>query len=98
MTLKLKITAVDYIIDEPVEGGGTIERDLSAEGRVRAHVQYYDDGAPGNILFEDDFIFGAKAFTAAEALDELRAVGRKVRDTRVIANQLSGFIGTEYDL
>jgi len=103
MTIKLKLTAVDYIVDEDVVNAlgeviGTVERDLSAEGRVMVHVQYYNDTAPAVILFENDFTFGAKAFTEAEALDELRAVGRRVRDTRIQAATLSSYIGTEFDL
>lgn len=99
MTLKLKVTAVETMIEEIVEGQpDPVQRDLSAEGRIRIHVQYYDSSAPANILYEKDFIFGAKPFAAAEALEDMRVQGRLVRDTRLLAGSLATYIGTEFDL
>ena len=97
MTLKLKPTSVAYMVEETVDGE-TVERDLSAEGRVQVVVQYYDDATPATILYQHTFIFGAQPFTSVEALEEMRAVGRRVRDTRVKASELSAYIGTAFNL
>lgn len=97
MALKLKVISVEYMVEETIDGQ-SVQRDLSAEGRIQIHAQYYNSSAPANILYEKDFVFGAKPFTAADALEDMRAQGRLVRDTRLLAGSLATYIGTEFDL
>jgi hypothetical protein len=70
--------------------------DLTAAGRWRAHVVYFDSAAPSVILYEQDFIFGGGPITAAQALEEARVVGRRVRDAKATVVQMAANIGSVF--
>jgi hypothetical protein len=97
MAWQLKITAVSgtetqMVGDPPV----ATEFDLTATGRWRVHVVYFDGAAPATILYEHDFIFQADKTNAAQALNEAKIVGVKVRDTRALVTTLQAQIGNTF--
>jgi hypothetical protein len=99
MAWQLKVTAVSgtetqMVGDPPV----ATEFDLTATGRWRVHLVYFDSAAPSTILYEHDFIFQADKVNAAQALVEARTVGAKVRDARALVTTLQAQIGTVFQV
>lgn len=97
MAWQLKVTAVSGTETQMVgEPPVATEFDLTASGRWRVHVIYFDSAAPATILYEHDFIFQADKVNATQALTEARSVGAKVRDARVLVTTLQAQIGTVF--
>jgi len=97
MAWQLKVTAVSstetqMVGDPPV----ATEFDLTATGRWRVHVIYFDSAAPAVTLYEHDFVFQADKVNATQALVEAKAVGAKVRDARTLVTQLQAQIGNTF--
>ena len=97
MAWQLKVTEVSGTETQMVgEPPVATEFDLTASGRWRVHVIYFDSAAPSTILYEHDFIFQADKVNAAQALAEAKLVGAKVRDTRALVTSLSAQIGNVF--
>jgi hypothetical protein len=97
MAWQLKVTAVSGTETQMVgEPPVATEFDLTATGRWRVHVKYFDSAAPATTLYEHDFIFQADKVNAAQALAEAKLVGAKVRDARALVTSLSAQIGAVF--
>lgn len=100
MAWRLKV--VDVTFTETHYGDGDppeeIQYDLSADGRWRVVVSYYDSAQPDVTLYEKVFVFHAADTSAAEALAAAKAEGRKVRGTRAVVAELEQSIGSTYPI
>lgn len=99
MAWNLRITEVSgsetqMIGDPPV----ATEVDLTPSGRWRVVAQFFDDAAPDTVLYEHEFTFHGDRVNATQALEGIRKVGRKVRDTRGLVTSLQVHIGTAFPL
>jgi|WetSurMetagenome_2_1015567.scaffolds.fasta_scaffold795720_2 hypothetical protein len=72
--------------------------DLTADGRWRVHVVYFDSASPSVVLHECDFILGADALTTAQALELARVTGRRVRDARALVTQMQAQVGSVFQV
>lgn len=97
MAWQLKVTEVSgtqtQMLGEPPVATAV---DLTADGRWRAHVVYFDSSAPSTILYEHDFIFGAEPVTPDQALQQARAVGIRVRNARATVVSMSANVGSVF--
>ncbi len=81
MTWQMRITEISGEAQGQDEQGNPITIDLTREGRFRASVEYFDDSDVATILHIQNFDFGF-GITGSDALEKMRAVGQRVRDTR----------------
>lgn len=75
-----------------------VDFDLTAIGRWRFVVEYFDSANPTVVLYSHTFVEPSAGFTTAHALAKIRAEGVQVRDTRALIAQLQTNVGQVFPL
>lgn len=97
MTWKLKVVDVSGTVAETVgDPPEVVTTDLTATGRWRVKVQYYDDADPNTILHEHDFIWHADRTNATQALAEAQEFGDMIRTARTQVANMQGNVGKSF--
>jgi hypothetical protein len=97
MAWKVRITEVSTTAQGEDGQGNPITIDLSLEGRFRAVAEYYDSANPDTILLTHNFDFGF-GISQQDAVQRVKEVGVKVRDTRQLVANLQSQVGTELNV